>query len=134
MSLKDKRIFIIEDNLQNRAIAETLLHQQSAVTAFDRWGVDTIHKLELFAPVDIILLDLMFPRGVTGYDVFQQIRNHEQFAHVPIVAVSASDPNEAIPQTRDMGFAGFIAKPIDFVKFTQQIATILAGQEVWSAS
>jgi CheY-like chemotaxis protein len=132
VSLKNKRIFIVEDDLRNKAIAQMLLGRSGAIVTFDRWGLDTVAKLRHFAPVDVILLDLMFPRGVTGYDVFKQIRAHAEFANVPIIAVSASDASEAIPRTQDLGFSGFIAKPVDFTNFANQIAKAIEGHNIWS--
>lgn len=131
MSLKNKRIFIVEDDLRNKAIAQMLLERAGAIVTFDRWGLDTVAKLRHFTPVDVILLDLMFPRGVTGYDVFKQIRAHTEFVNVPIVAVSAADASEAIPRTQDLGFSGFIAKPVDFAGFANQIERIIAGHALW---
>src|SRR5690606_11841995 len=101
--------------------------------SFDRWGADAVTRLRRFMPADLILLDLMFPHGVTGYDIFKDIRAHPEFRHVPIVAVSASDASVAIPLTKDMGFAGYIAKPIDFLGFTKQIHEIMQGVPVWEA-
>ena len=57
MILEDRRIFIIEDNLENRSIAQMLLEAEGATIAFDRWGKDFINKMRKFAPIDIILLD-----------------------------------------------------------------------------
>ncbi|MDQ7027529.1 MAG: response regulator [Anaerolineae bacterium] len=133
MKLKNKRIFIVEDDLRNKAIAQMLLERAGATVSFDRWGLDTIAKLHHFAPADVILLDLMFRRGVTGYDIFQQIRGHQEFADIPIIAVSASDPSEAIPRTQELGFSGFIAKPVDFHGFCGQVAQSIAGEPVWQA-
>jgi DNA-binding response OmpR family regulator len=82
-------------------------------------------------PIDIILLDLMFPRGITGYDIFREIRSYSEFDSIPIVAVSAADATVAIPKAQEMGFSGFIAKPIDFYRFSVQIEHILDKQEVW---
>ena len=129
--LKDKRIFIIEDDLSNRVIMQMLLEQAGARVAFERWGKESVAKLEAFAPVDIILLDLMFPQGVTGYDIFDNIRAEEDFNAIPIVAVSASDSSEAIPKTKEKGFRGFIPKPVSYDEFPNQIAKILAGETIW---
>jgi CheY-like chemotaxis protein len=134
MLLKDKRVFIVEDKLENRAIMQMLLEQEGAKIGFERWGGrQTLEKLQAFAPVDVILLDLMFPNNVTGYDVFDQIRTQPDYRFVPIVAVSASDPSSAIPLTRSKGFAGFIAKPVDFDAFPRQIAKIIDREPVWFA-
>ncbi|MBC8171490.1 MAG: response regulator [Anaerolineae bacterium] len=131
--LQAKRIFIIEDKPGNLAVMKTLLENSGALVNFDRWGVDTLQRLEAFAPVDVILLDLMFPGGLTGYDIFDSIKASGSFNDVRIVAVSASEPSEAIPATRARGFAGFIAKPISFNNFCTQVASIINGQAVWNS-
>ncbi|MBI5957689.1 MAG: response regulator [Chloroflexi bacterium] len=132
MLLQGKRIFIVEDNLENRVITELLLREHGAELAFDRWGRDAIRKLQAFAPVDIILLDLNFPKGVSGFDIYDEIRRIETFAHIPIVAVSATDASQAVPSAKAKGFAGFIGKPLDFNQFPIQVARVLSGEEVWS--
>ena len=132
MALKDKRIFIIEDNIDNRIIIQVLLEQNGAQTAFERWGgADSIRRLHEFSQIDLIILDLMFPNQVTGYDVFDRVRREAEFALVPIVAVSASDPTTEIPRLREKGFAGFIAKPVDYDLFPRQLVKIINGESVW---
>jgi len=133
MNLDGKRIFYIEDNVANRAITQTILELSGAHVAFERWGgPEVLTHLHAFMPIDIILLDLMFPRGVTGYDVFDLIRTDPEFSKIPIVAVSASDPSIEIPKTQAKGFAGFISKPISLRDFPQQVSSLLAGQQIWS--
>ena len=101
-SLQDKRIFLIEDNVGNRAIMQTLLEQSGAKISFERWGTDTISR-DCVNSLQWILscLDLNFPRGVTGYDVFDDIRAFPEFDNIPIVAVSASEPAISIPKTKE---------------------------------
>ncbi|MBE7513639.1 MAG: response regulator [Anaerolineales bacterium] len=129
--LENKRIFLVEDDVNNRAIAQLLLEQQGAMVAFERWGIATIQRLQKFMPVDAILMDLNLPNGITGYDVFTTIRSHPEFEAIPIIAVSASNPTEAVPRTKAMGFSGFIGKPVRFDVFPRQVAEILEGKPVW---
>jgi len=133
MLLKDKHIFVIEDNLENRIIMRIVLNRCGAQVDFDRWGREVPDHLANMNPIHIILLDLMFPNGITGYTIFEQIRQQRRLAGVPVVAVSAADPFTAIPLCRAKGFAGFIAKPIDDDLFPTQIAAILAGENIWYA-
>jgi CheY-like chemotaxis protein len=132
MELKNRRIFIIEDNNYNLSIAITILEKAGAQIQFDRWGVETVDRLRKFSPIDIILLDLMFPKGITGYDIFEQIQAVPDFAKIPVVAVSAADPNDAVPRLQQLGFAGFIRKPINFSQFPKQILSVLEGEKVWA--
>jgi CheY-like chemotaxis protein len=134
MYLKNKRIFILEDNLENKAIAQMLLERAGATVTVDRWATETLNHLKKFAPIDVILLDLMLPGQITGYDIFQQIRQCPEFNYTPIVAVSAADVSTAVPKAQDMGFSGFISKPIDFRLFAQQIKQVADGESIWHTS
>ncbi|MBI1282030.1 MAG: response regulator [Anaerolineaceae bacterium] len=130
-SLTKRRIFVVEDDINNRIITHTALMMQDVRIEFDRWGRDTMGKLSNFGKPDIILLDLMFPNGITGYDIFDKIRADPRYDNVPIVAVSASDAATSIPRCKEKGFNGFIAKPIDTDHFSKQLEEILDGQSIW---
>jgi two-component system, cell cycle response regulator DivK len=130
-ALQGKRIFVVEDNLENRVVYQMIFAAQGATCEFERWGGQTIAKLKAFSPVDLIILDLRLPKGFTGYEIYDQIREIPDLASVPIVAVSASDASVAIPKTRNKGFSSFIAKPIDSTLFPEQLANILMGQSIW---
>lgn len=131
--LRNKRIFYIEDDLNNRAIVQTILEQIGIGFEFERWGniPQVLQKINLFQP-DLILLDLMFPKNVSGYDIFDALKNNALTQHIPIVAVSASDPSIEIPKARARGFNGFISKPIHFATFQSQIAKIFEGIPIWA--
>jgi len=131
MSLKGKRIFIVEDNAQNRVIYQMILMRTGAVVDFDRWGADTLWHLEGCGTVNLIILDLMLPKGESGFDIFEKIRAVPDYQNIPIIAVSAADPSVAIPKAQEMGFAGFIAKPVDEGLFSKQLDHIVSGGEIW---
>jgi two-component system, sensor histidine kinase and response regulator len=133
MILKNKRIFIVEDNAWNRTIFKLTLVQCGAEVEFGRWGNTIVHELKQFGPADALVLDLMLGPDISGYDVYDQIRALPGWSDVPIVAVSAADPSTAIPLVRAKGFAGFIAKPIDDLLFPQQLDRIINHEQVWSA-
>jgi CheY-like chemotaxis protein len=131
MLLKDRNIFIVEDNLQNRVVFQVALTRYGALVEFDRFGKDVVHRLNYMGKIDIIILDLMLAEGVSGFDLYDEIRALPKFSVVPIISVSAMDPALAIPKMRPKGFAGFIAKPIDSYLFAKQIARIIDGEQVW---
>lgn len=131
--LSDKRIFIVEDNAQNRVIYQIILTRHGAKVDFDRWGRNTVAKMLGLPPFDLIIMDLMLPNGNTGYDIFLSIRNSEKFKDIPIVAVSAADASQSIIKAKSLGFNGFIAKPINDDLFPQQLKQIMSGQELWDS-
>jgi CheY-like chemotaxis protein len=129
--LKDKRIFITEDNVVNRSVMQLILETEGAVIAFERWGTETEKRLRDFAPIDLIILDLMLPGEISGLDVFDNIRAIPEFTAIPIIAVSAKETDIAITETRAKGFNGFIGKPINRFKFAKQIAAVMNGESLW---
>lgn len=132
MILKDKHIFLLEDDPTNFAVMRTLLKAHGATAVLDHWGDTTLKNL-LGYPfgIDLFILDLMLPGNVTGYDVFDAIKRVNQFCSVPVVIVSAADPDIEIPKAKAKGFNGFINKPINRHKFAEQLLDILNGRHVW---
>jgi len=132
MILSNKHIFIVEDNAANAGVILTTLQMQGAHTHFDRWGTHTVHRLKDLPKIDLILMDLMLPNKVSGYDVYDQIKAIPELADIPVVVVSASDANIEMTKARDKGFKGYISKPINFMTFPKAIASILEGNEIWA--
>ena len=133
MSLEGKHIFIVEDNVVNFAVIRTILRKADASVPFDNWGDTTLEKMRNYPfPLDMILLDLMLAHGISGYDVYDALQDVPELKDVPVVCVSAADPNIEIPKAKDKGFRGFIAKPIRQRTFVKQLEAILAGDDsIW---
>lgn len=129
--LKGKRIAIIEDNVTNLAVFATALRRQEVTVIQDAWNTATVDFLRSNLPLDLILLDIMLRRGINGYEVFEQWQAVPELKDIPVVAVSSLDAELEIPKAQEMGFAGFIGKPINLVDFPQQIASCIAGENVW---
>jgi two-component system, cell cycle response regulator DivK len=129
MLLDKKRVFVIEDDVVNMAIVVYLLKGVGATVFRDHWGLTTVKSIQQAMPIDLILLDLNFPRGVSGFDIFDHLRAEPQLAEIPIVAVSASGE---INKARDKGFNGYIGKPIIRETFAENLRTVLEGSEVWA--
>ena len=134
LKLQGKRIFIVEDNITNLAVFATTLRQQGATVIQNAWNVGTADVLEQKLPIDVILLDINLRRGISGYDVFDEIKANPQLVHIPVVAVTSLDPETEIPKAQGKGFSGFISKPISLVNFPAQIAGVIAGEAVWVVS
>ena len=131
MLLDNKRIFVIEDDETNLAIISTTLRRNGAKVFFDTWGGGTVDALKRFQPIDLILLDLALPRGLSGYDVFDRIREIPELKDIPVVLVTAADPGMEMNKARQKGVDGYIPKPINYYTFGQLISDILQGKQVW---
>lgn len=131
--LLGKHIFIVEDDPTNMAVNAVILKRSGARITQDIWNVGTVAHLLKKLPVDVILLDLMLRHDMNGYDIFRQIQMHPFLKDIPVVAVSAADPTIEIPRAQNLGFAGFIGKPIMPRLFSSQILQCINGSPVWYA-
>ena len=129
--IEGKVAFVLEDDVNNLAIISSILSRCGLVVHFDTWGTQTPYQIKKFMPIDIILLDMMLPNGITGYDVFDAIKDTPGLAHIPIVAVTAMDPGTEMARARTHGFSGYLSKPIRTRSFARAIQAILNGNQVW---
>lgn len=131
MMLEGKRIFLVEDNPTNLAVIAQLLEQHGAEVAYDRWGVETVQRLLHWLPIDLILLDLMFPGDVTGFDIYEDIQSDPELADIPVVIVSANTDDEMVNKAVGLGLRGYIAKPLFPDTFPDLIERAVNGEDVW---
>ena len=125
------RILLVEDdNRIAKPLAEDLRHQNYTVD-IARDGIEGWDYIQS-VNYDLILLDLMLPNGVSGFDVFDQIKQVPELQAIPVIVISAADPDEAMPKARKKGLSGFIAKPIS-IYIGKYIADVLKGKQVWIA-
>jgi CheY-like chemotaxis protein len=129
--LRGKRILVVEDSALNLAVFATALKQSGAVVIQDYWNSDTVNLVTKHLPVDAILLDLMLKHQISGYSIFDELQDDPALADIPVIVVSAADPDTEIPRAKRKGMAGFIGKPINPGKFAQQIAACIDGSPVW---
>jgi CheY-like chemotaxis protein len=88
-------------------------------------GKDGILILEQTPGIDIALIDIMMPE-MDGYETMQQIRQRDQLAELPLIAVTAKAMKGDRQKCLDAGASDYIAKPVD-------IDLLLALLRVWIA-
>ncbi|MEW6056214.1 MAG: response regulator [Bdellovibrionota bacterium] len=110
------RILLVEDDESIREVFKLYLETE---TPFDGLSVDVacngtqaIKQIGAVKP-DLVLLDLTLP-GQHGFEVFKKIQALEGCQALPVVAVTAHNHAELKKQALDLGFFGYILKPIDF--------------------
>lgn len=129
--LSGKRIFVLEDDVNSLAVIMSMLKRNNAAVLYDAWGIATVEKLQRYLPIDLILMDLNLPGNISGYDVFAQIRKVTELAEIPIVLVTGAEPHIEIPRARNLGFAGYLTKPVRNRTFVYALNQILNGEPVW---
>lgn len=104
-------ILLVDDKPANLAAMQSVLDQlgQTVITA--RSGEKAL-KLLLDHDVAVILLDVNMP-GIDGFETAEMIRKRERSRNVPIIFLTAHDPDSRkILKGYEMGAVDFIFKPM----------------------
>ena len=120
-----ERILLVEDNPQNRRLAQFLLQAHGYSVYEATTGEAALALAKTLRPA-LILMDLQLP-GVDGYAVTQRLKEDPVTAAIPVVALTAY----AMPGDREKalaaGCAGYITKPIDTRAFPAAVQQYLAS-------
>lgn len=122
---------IIDDSPSSGKVLAGYLKLESATSTVVTDPTKIDDSLKDQNRVDVIFLDLEMP-GLDGYAVFDLLRAKPEFTDTPIIAYSVH-VNE-LKNTHELGFNGFIGKPLSDKKFSAQLSRILKGEGVWDAN
>src|SRR5215510_2651274 len=105
---------IIDDDSFNLGVLSQMLDMEGVSSSGLINPVMLDEALADSTPIDLVFLDLELP-GTNGLEIFHSLKANDRFQEVPIIAytVHVSEINTI----RQLGFQGFIGKPIDADKF-----------------
>ncbi len=117
--MANETILIVEDNPVNQKLLVTILrpHGYCLLTAVD--GEEAV-KLAVQEHPQLILMDLQLPK-MNGYVATLRIKENPQTASIPVIALTAHAMPEERQHAQQVGFDGYITKPIDTRSFPNQI-------------
>jgi two-component system cell cycle response regulator DivK len=104
-----KRILIVEDQEDNRAILRDLLSQAGydLIEAVD--GGKGVELARSERP-DLILMDIQLPI-LDGYEATRQIKGNAELKSIPIIAVTSYALSGDEAKARAAGCDGYVTKP-----------------------
>jgi len=114
-----KKILVIEDNQQNMYLMQYMLEHSGYEVVIANTGAQA---MDVAAQIksDLILMDIQLP-DIDGLEVTRRIRLLEEYATVPIIAVTSfamvGDKQKALAA----GCNGYIEKPINPETFLAEI-------------
>jgi len=100
-------ILLVEDNRINVLVARNFLENWGATITVAENGQEALDRLAS-SDYHLVLMDLHMP-VMDGYTAIRKIR--EQGMKIPVIALTASLPNEVEQECRGMEIDGFVLKP-----------------------
>jgi len=117
------KILIVEDNALNIKLFCDLLaahgHEPEAVTD-SRTALDAARS---FSP-DLVITDIQLPH-VSGLELIRMIRDDDELAEGPIMAVTAYSAQGDEERIRGAGAQAYVSKPISVAKVAQTVDELL---------
>jgi len=111
IGLNGTRILVAEDNRINRTLISTYLNRFGCSFEFADTGKTALEFVQQ-GGFDTVLMDIYMPQ-MTGIEATSQIRAlSSPHNTIPILALSAGDPEETQEKYTELGFDGYIPKPI----------------------
>lgn len=120
---------LIDDNEMGLKVLANLLDIAGVSYTQIQRPTEAKAVLKSLPEIDVIFLDLEMP-VINGYEMLQLIKG-ELGIQAPVIACTVH--TSEIQEARELGFDGFLGKPLRMQQFPQQLANILNGVPVWVA-
>jgi CheY-like chemotaxis protein len=121
-------ILLVDDDEEDRQIFMDALDEIdpgiSCITAGDGRAALRLLEEQPVLP-DIIFLDLNM-QGMDGWQFLGEKRKNSRFEAIPVVIYSTSSHVKDIKETKELGAAGFITKPVLFDDICLKVGDALA--------
>jgi two-component system, cell cycle response regulator DivK len=116
-------ILIAEDNADLRQLTRLQLEKHGFTCIEVADGSDVLEALK-DNPVDLVLMDLNMPE-LDGWETSAVIRTSDQFANVPIIALTAYSLKGDQARAVAAGCDAFHCKPVNFEVLLADITSLL---------
>ena len=118
-----KTVLIVEDNELNMKLFHDLLEAQGYDILETREGLQALSLAREHHP-DLILMDIQLPE-ISGLEVTKWLKEDEELASIPVVAVTAFAMKGDEERIREGGCEAYISKPISVAHFLDTIRKLL---------
>jgi len=109
--MEDNTILIVDDDAQIRLGLNARLRANGYKTVFAEDGASVMTAALRERP-DLILLDLGLPGG-DGFTVLKRLKQNSNLAHVPVIVLTAREPEANEKRSLEAGAVGFFQKPVE---------------------
>jgi two-component system cell cycle response regulator DivK len=117
-------ILYIEDNPDNRMLVYRILSADGFVVHGVPDGPSSLEFVQRQIP-DLILMDINLPK-IDGYTMTARLKEIEELAEVPIIALTANVMKGDREKTIAAGCDGYIQKPVNVDRLADQVWSFLA--------
>ncbi len=102
-----KKVLVIEDDLKTQRVYYQRLSDEGYGVVLAATGSEAISSVKGQKP-DLIILDIMLPGGMNGFDVLEQLKKDEVMKKIPVVVLTNLDTEAKV--AKQIGAEGYLVK------------------------
>ena len=118
-------VLIVDDDERNVRLARDVLEADGLRTLSASTAVEALALARDRLP-DVILMDLRLP-DLDGTEAVRRLAGDERTAGIPVVGWSALPEHDVADRLSEIGFAGYLEKPVDVRALSGRIRAYAAG-------
>jgi CheY-like chemotaxis protein len=118
--LDGRHVLLVEDDVRNIFSLTAVLEREGMTVQIARNGKEALERIDRDPTIDLVLMDLMMPE-MDGLAAMRAIREREDKAALPIIALTAKAMPDDRAQCLSAGANDYISKPIDVEKLLSLI-------------
>ncbi|HHY85925.1 MAG TPA: response regulator, partial [Verrucomicrobia bacterium] len=111
-ALEGKKVLLVDDDIRNIFAMTSVLERFGMEVLSAENGKDAIELLTQHRDFEIVLMDIMLP-AMDGYSTIRAIREIPDYAHLPIVAVTAKAMKGDREKCIAAGASDYLCKPVE---------------------
>ncbi|HVY87059.1 MAG TPA: PleD family two-component system response regulator [Caulobacterales bacterium] len=119
------RVLVVDDIEANLRLLEARLSSDYYEVITATRGEEAVQKAKRERP-DIILMDVMMPGGIDGFEACRRIKSTPETRHIPVVMVTTLDDRDSRLRGLQAGAEDFLTKPIDDVQLMARVKSLVS--------
>jgi two-component system, cell cycle response regulator DivK len=130
--MQQRRILIVEDNHDNRAIFAAILHHSGYEVLEAADGASGVRLARERHP-DVILMDISLPK-MNGLEATSVLKADAATSHIPIIAVTAHAMPDDERRVREVGCDAYLTKPVEPARVVEEVSRFLGDEAPQSSA
>ncbi len=123
-----KHVLIVDDDPDIVELMGDILSMGGYEVSFAHSGEEGLERLKEAKP-SLVLLDIMMPTGMDGWETLEVIKSSEMYDDVPVVMVTAKQPTFRVAQTKAKLIDGYLVKPFTPAALIQMVSEVFSMQQ-----
>ncbi|WP_305042530.1 response regulator [Geoalkalibacter sp.] len=120
-----KKILVVDDQLTVRRLVEMTLETRGLRVLQAESGEAGVALARAGRP-DLIIMDIMMPGGMDGFEAVRLLRAQPETHACPIIMLTAKDQKSERLRAFEAGVSDYLAKPFKLSELLQKVDSLLS--------